>query len=695
MKRLHLSLLFLLVLHLTASEVSAQVQRLAIPPQSFSLTRDGASYDAKAYCLDRHLLISEPTDFRAVLAGDVKAVRVGNRLLTLKEAIDQNLITVKGAGVSNRPDYSKIDGTQLKFISKTNEPITINFTRTVAMGEQGSSPVNPALLTPVRKSQSLADFRKVQDEVWWSGVEESRLEALGFFGSGGVVRNPFNTRNAVQAFQRKFNLRQQNGVLDDATRVELERVERREITIFERNGFPAARSDTDVPSVADNIRAFEEFIGRPPTGKLTDELRVELDKFVIGYGPLLRQAKLVNATAALPSDPSVMKDNPDVITFQKASYYFTGEPARQNLTALMLRTTKGIEFWRMVNGGLQSRATGEEAIVEFDKTSRFIAGVSIDSKTLTVRSGIYKSGGKVSLQLGPKVIQLSQPDMEKFLSGELKHPEIDAALGRLIADDAARPRVIVYRSAFTQGRGGAGNGGSLLTQLDYKQHDPHQLALAFDHYDERYGDKFDVVVASDNERGIANLKAWPKHSAGSEIGIVIDDQFKQSTRIIDRRMEKVLEDKGIKILKVDGDPAAQTRIFLFAGHRDEAFQQLVFRLADEGWFRGGVIALAVCGGGSCNAQFNSLLISRSGARGVISYNQPIKAQAVQDVILKFTESLVKFGAPNANYQQLWRRAVDAVVDEATPNERNEVRKLRDIIIQVSTVRRKSSSSSGD
>jgi hypothetical protein len=203
-----------------------------------------------------------------------------------------------------------------------------------------------------------------------------------------------------------------------------------------------------------------------------------------------------------------------------------------------------------------------------------------------------------------------------------------------------------------------------------------------------------VIIASDIERGLTNLEQLPRLDAGSQVGLYVDGRLQRSSRII-KPIEKDVKKAGIKVLTVGGDPSAQTRIFLFAGHRDEAAQQLVLRLADEGHFRNGVVVLAVCGGGKCDAQFNSLLISRSGARAVIFYNQEIKAQAVQHVILKFSELMMDEGTPKGNYQELWRRSVDAVEREATSNERNEVKKLRDIIIQVSGVRRKPSASNAE
>lgn len=690
MKRLFLSLLFLLVLHLAAFQVLAQLQRLAIPPQSFSLTTKGISHDAKAYCLDRHLIISEPADFKAVLAGNTNAVRVGNRPpMTLRQAIAQNLIIVKGAGVRNRRNYSEIDGTQLKFISNTDEPITINFTQTVAMGEQNFSPVNPILLTSVRKSQSLEDFRTVQDEIWSKGIDESRLEALGFYGSGNVVRNTLTTRNAVRVFQRTQGL-PQTGVLQTATKNALARVEKQEIEVFERLGFRVKRSDTDVSNIVDNIRAFEGFLGLSLTGKFTDLIRAELKKFADEYESFVKQALKVNDADVLPSEPSILKDNPNVITFQK-DFFVTKDYEPINLTGVMLETSKGIEFWEMQNGSLMRRSTGEKAIIEFNNYSREITAIEIDPKSLIVRSGIYKSEDKVSLQLGAKTVDLSQSDMQQLISGNLKHPEIDAVIEKMFTDKSAKPRLIILRSPFAQGRGGdAGNGTSPLARFGYKQHDSLQLALAFDR---RYGDKVEVFIASDTERGLTNLQRLPKVSEGSQIGLYVDGNFKYSADTIEP-IRKDVETAGIKVLKVGDAPASETRIFIFAGHNDEAYQKLVLRLAEEGRFRNGVIALAVCGTG-CEAHFNSLLISKSNARAVIFYNQEINAQAVQDVLLKFAELLSKEGVPNGNYHELWRKSVDEVEKTALPSIRDEVRKLRNILIQVSSVWGKSLSSNAE
>jgi len=302
MKHFSLPLLFLIVFYLTAFQGLAQTQRLGIPPQSFSLTKKDPSHDAQAYCLDRHLTIGEPVVFKTVLSGDTQAaVRVGNQpLMSLKAAIEKGVITVKGAGVRNRPDYSRIDGTQLKFISNRDEPIQITFTQIVAMGEkENSSPVNSDLLTSVKKSLSDLEFKTVQDEIWKKGINESRLETLGFYGYGNVVRNKIATRNAIKKFQIKYKLPLQDGSLDAPTKDTLERVEQQEIETFEQLGFRRVRFDTNIRSLSDNVRAFEEFLGltskeKPATGKFTDDLRTALREFGRDYKTHIKQALFVD-----------------------------------------------------------------------------------------------------------------------------------------------------------------------------------------------------------------------------------------------------------------------------------------------------------------------------------------------------------------------------------------------------------------
>jgi hypothetical protein len=693
MKRLSISLFFLVVLQLAAYQARSQTQRLAIPPQpTFSLAGKNAFHDVKAYCLDRHWRIGEPVVFKAVLAGDTQAiVRVGDRPpMSLREAIKGNFISVHGAGLRGRRGYP-IDGTQLRFNSESDEPIQISFIRTVAMGETTLNPVNSELLNAVREWRSPSEFKTVQDAVWRVGGNESRLEALGFYGSGDVVRNSLTNVKAIKAFQREYKL-PQNGSLDNPETVKaLEQAEQQAIATFESVGFRSKNYDTDVSSVSDNIHGFEEFMGLPSTGKLTDSVRTALSQFAREYQPYVKQALLIDDPRFLLPDAEALKDTPNVITFQKG-YFETAdsvEAGKRNpllMTGVLLEYPKGIEFWQIVNGGFVKRSTGEKAFSDFDDFSSEVAAVGFNEETLTVHSGIYKNSEKVSLRLSTKRIELSQAEMKQFIVGELEHPEIDAAIKKLFIDKNARPKLIVFRSPFSQGRGGVDDGKALLNRFGYQQYDPREVVAGLTRH---YGDKVHVVIASDRERGFWNLQRVPKLKDGSQIGFYVDEKFKYSTETIGR-IDEDLKAARIKVLKVGDDPESQTRIIVFANHSDEPFRQYLLKMAADGRFRDSIIALAVCGGSSCDLEYNSLLISKSGARAVIFYNREITGQAVQDVSLKFAELLRKEGAPNGNYHELWLKSVDEVKKTATQNEQRELQKLREIIIQVSAVRQKSS-----
>jgi hypothetical protein len=680
MKRLHFFLLAFTIFYVAVPNISGQSQRLAIPATSFSLPKRGTHSDVRAYCLDRHLRIGTPVDFTEVLAGDARVVHVGNRpLMTLREAIDGQFLKVRGAGLRD-PNYSEVNGTQIRFLSTTDEPISINFTRTVALGENGSNQVEPNTLAAIRTFTSEEDFRTVQDQVWLKEIDETRLEALGFYGPGKTSRTRLATRNAVLAFQKEHGL-PRTGILNPVTKRALAEAERKQIDGFEQLGFTASLDGTAVAHVSDNIRAFETFLDRatPPTGKLSDTLRLKLDNFRRDLGPAVSQALAAHSSRALPSDTTLLTNNSDIVTFERDNFVDrNGNPL--DLTNVLVKTPQTIELLGIENGVLTRRASGEKALIELDSYLQASARIPMDSRTVTVRSGIYKPGGTIPLRIGDIKIELSPEEMQRFISGT-RNSKIDAAIDRLTSSRSTKPRVLVFRSPFSQGRSENIQGVPVLSLYGYKEQEALALARAIDR---DYGQKVDVFVGSDRTVAGANLRNIPKLNQGSQIGIYIDENFKYSTRIVEP-IRKDLRDSQIQILEVGNGPAPDTRIYVFAGHRDVAYQQLILRLADEGHFRDGIIVQAVCGG-TCDGAFNSLLISKSGARAVISHEPDINAQAVQDVLVKFAELMSKEGAPNGNYQDLWLKSVDEVERSADPALREDVRKLRRIVKQVSLSR---------
>jgi len=683
MQRLRLTAT-LLVLLLTGFQCYAQTQRLAIPAQgTFRLERRTNSHSVKAYCLDRHLVIGEPVKFQDILSGNVAArVRVGSEPpISLSEALKRDLVRIEGAGVSNRRQFSDVDGTQIRFVSNSDEVIQITIGRTLAMGESGASPVDPRLLTPVSESRSDAEFKDIQDRIWNLGIAESQLEALNFYGSGKVVRNPQTTRRAIKAFQKAAGI-PQTGVLNAETKEALRLTEQKESLPFAEAGFTPSRSDTSVASIADSIRDFESFLNLPKTGKLTESLRAELNNFKQKYRAQIQQALFIDNPIMRQPDAETLKAAPDVLTFQKGLFELKngGDSEPLSITGMLFRNSNQIEFWERVNESFVSRSMGADALTEMDSLSATIAAAGFGEDTLTVYSHLYKAGDKVRVQLGRQQLEFSESEMATFIEGKPEASKFDEAVEQFIKNRAGRARVVVFRSALSELQ--ASDNKTILNQFGYSEQDPLALSVAMQR---KYGNKAEVVLASDQERAYTNMRNVPKLKAGSQIGLYVDNKLKLSAETIEP-IKPDLETAKIKVLKVGDDATNQTRIFLFANHADEDFRQTVLKMAEDGHFKNGLIALAVCGGTGCEAQFNSLLIRKSGARAVIFYNQEITAQAVQDVLLKFAEVLKREGAPDGNnYHELWRLSVDEVMKTATPNEKVELLKLRDIIIQVSAI----------
>jgi len=268
------------------------------------------------------------------------------------------------------------------------------------------------------------------------------------------------------------------------------------------------------------------------------------------------------------------------------------------------------------------------------------------------------------------------------LAGRAGLPAIDRYLSNL-SPGTEKPAVIISRSSFFQGRGGdAGNGESPLAGFDYEQTDPIMLYKAFN---KRYGDKVDLSLANDLKLGIANLKEMPKFEKGSQMAVFVDKRRIGSYGEI-THVRNALKGAEIRLVKAGNAKTGESPIILFAGQRNENFQALVKQLAAERRFENSLVAFAVCGEG-CEVSFNSGIIRESGARAILFYDQRIHPDAVESVLLKFSELLIKEGVPDSKFQQLWRKSVEEVLKNCTPPRcnREDVEKLRDAILQLSAL----------
>jgi hypothetical protein len=111
---------------------------------------------------------------------------------------------------------------------------------------------------------------------------------------------------------------------------------------------------------------------------------------------------------------------------------------------------------------------------------------------------------------------------------------------------------------------------------------------------------------------------------------------------------------------------------------------VILKLGADGAFKDKIVALAVCGEGGEMA-FNTHLIREAGAKAVLFYDRMINAQAVESVLLEFTQLLMREGVPDGQFRSLWQRSIAQVLKHANDAEAIEVRKLSMVLFQVAKV----------
>jgi hypothetical protein len=685
MKRLSFTLLALFSILISTHAIYAQHQRLGLQPQTIKINGRGLSnaVEAEAYCLDKHLLAStKPVGYGVVLTDETTAlVTIGRRRpVSLQQAITNGDINVEGSGGRGETFASHLS---LRFTSNVNEPVTIQLLKPLAMGEKARSWVRPDVLKPLENPLKPAQAKDIQDPVWLAGINESRLQALGYhFGNADEV-SVESLKNATRAFQRSNGL-PLSGEFDPLTIKALKNEEDAAIETLTRLGFGVTRSvsETEVKSIGDALRLYQKHLGLPETGFLNNSLRAQMAEDM-RYLPQVLEVEATDLTPAAYLGSS--NSAPHVLTFQKYEKFNTVLVNTPRGPVLWVRNTEGKIYRWPERGEMKTytRRAGAEALKYLDVIAITQAINNSTPNRLILQVGIHLPGGRIPVAFGrenPFIV--TQTEMSDFLAGRAGLPAIDRYLSNL-SPGTEKPAVIISRSSFFQGRGGdAGNGESPLGGFGYEQTDPIMLYKAFN---KRYGDKVDLSLANDLRLGIANLKEMPKFEKGSQMAVYVDKRRIGSYGEI-THVKNALKGAEIRIVKAGNAKTGESPVILFAGQRNENFQALVKQLAAERRFENSLVAFAVCGEG-CEVSFNSGIIRESGARAILFYDQRIHPDAVESVLLKFSELLIKEGVPDSKFQQLWRRSVEEVLKNCTPPRcnREDVEKLRDAILQLSAL----------
>lgn len=670
MRRLLLILFSLSFLTLVTAQTFAQ-QRLGLMPDRFTLRGDGQSHEVEAFCLDRHLVQRvKPVTYGKVVAGRTAArVKVGDEpAITLQEAIDRGIVTVKGRAAPNSERFAS--QLSMTFVSNDPRPVTIELAEPVAFGlRQGW--LNPNALAPLRQPRAAYASKRRQDLVWQADTYPRRLQVLGYYEGHPHEINLPRLRAAARAFQRANGL-PETGEFDPGTKLALDRAEEKLKADFARIGVSVRPNpDTTVQDVTDVIRGYENYLGRreeEETGVLGADLRARMAADEALLNQVKAAATLGRAPSADLASPNVL---PDVMTFQ---LYRSG-------AHVITKGPRGPELWSYFNDKVLGRFTGLRAIREFDHLSLLGAAANSTEGMYVLQAGVYSPGGKIRVAFGPgPLLEFTPAEFSQFLDGAVAIPALDERMAKLTAGGAARPRVLISRSALNQGRGGdAGGGPPPLDGTGFEQIDPRRLKLA---WERRYGERFDIAIANDINLGLVNVAHPPAVTAGSQIRVYADKtRFRDYGTIATLKAD--LRDAGIEVVQAREAAPGQPGVVIITAQKNAESRAYLEQLAAERRFEGSILALASCGSGCDEFGFNSRLIRKSGARGVLFYDQNIHPEAVKQTLLKFCELLSTRGAPDGSFQRLLRQSVDELLKNPSTRMPGEVRKLRDAYIQVS------------
>jgi hypothetical protein len=180
-----------------------------------------------------------------------------------------------------------------------------------------------------------------------------------------------------------------------------------------------------------------------------------------------------------------------------------------------------------------------------------------------------------------------------------------------------------------------------------------------------------------------NIESLPKFERGSQMTVFVDGKRIGDFGMIDN-IRSQLKGASIKVVEAKKAKPSGSNVVLLAGRDTSDFRDDLLRLGAQGKSRDAFLALAKCGKNNDPA-FVSRLIKISGARAVLFYDREINSQAVEDVLLNFSQLLMSQGVPNSDFRRLWQRSIDAVVkSQAADGEyKRQVLLLKGAIIQVS------------
>ena len=700
----------------SANVTLAQCQKMAIPGGSSFEISPGSSRTVNAFCLDQaRRPPSSSTRYRNVLTQhDGSTVEFEDGLtMSLQEAIAKEKIEITGRNLNfsdlvemsehmsqsavppetiNRlrfvrqvlnslaPSDRELtegvldslftptslqlgDYTKLVLINKSSSLATFRFRKTTVVGETAES-LPGVDLSSVPLRALLKSRYEIQAELWIRQLKE-KLSVLGYYKGSIDGQQNESLSQAIRRFQKDRDLKVSDD-MDKATLETLDDTVNKIANDLSGLGFKQAKLN-------DALLSYQTHSGLPETAIYDEKLKQCIAK------DLLKKKKVLTIAESEHTASSYKGANP-------ADDEFATMDRLNDQTYVLLKHKGDTELWIVKGRDIQQRLKGEDAIELLDD----IAAKKVKSKSDINVSFLHAKSFRlddnyIGLTYGETDIRIKQDEFNKFLRGDSRTTIFDNLFGPKAKKGKDKTKVVVWRDAFVQGKGRAGEINGYY-HMSRRHIDP---LIFCKELQRRYGEYHEFYLDDEMDTGKDNAQNIPEIATDQGIGIYLGEKtdFEVKDFGVIEQTRNILA-KSSRIQVMEGfSPFVGKNVIVITGHKDDAgkFYKYVETLSRNGCLEGKLVVLFSCYRQG-DENFNSLMITNdSGARAILFFSQEIDPQAVYEVLVSLEQKLEKAREKPADFKSLMDECIDASKsrNQHEPDLQKEIEKIRDGIIQVS------------
>ena len=662
----------------------AQGQRMAIAPSGPITIGPGREVSVPSYCLDEFRDPPSNTPLPFVLTPEANAtVKIGDKSLTLQEAIQQGILTVTGGDW-----YSRIS-----IVSNVSSEMQVGFAGPVVLSE-ALEPLKGLQLNNVRTPRANETQYMVQHAVWADnkqlldailrqlmpqarGDVESRyysyldnkvgdlsqphaaamsllfgndvtaiqqdLKGLGLYAGAVDGIDGANTQAAVKAFQLASGL-PQTGLITPQLKSE---IERRALASI---GFKAENLETAV-------RQFQQYSKLNVTGTLDSKTRASLSSD-LGYLRFLLQA-----TSPKRTTRDIFARNQ--ILVQRAA----GETI-----AVMPHELPTLKAWVISDREVKARLTGDAVFEKLDESLRKeISTRSLANSTVTFlhAGSIANQSGTSTIQFGQSSVPLTVDQLKQLLASDSQPL---AALDKLFPDRSTagnRQKVLIVRDAIREMSSDRAtpDGTSRYWSAGLSKYygfgdrlrpDPRKLLVALRERYGKYG--YDFFLDGAMDPSVQNVESLPHVSGPGDVAIYIaPESFSVTDRGVVNQIKSVVNQHSIRVVEKI-EPVAEQSIIAISAHKGSDLIDYLEELGRKDCLRGKFVVLFSCFGPEDEAII-SRLIAKHGAKAVYAFPHRLDVQAVADVMAEFVQLTGSLNGRTVTVDQLIRESIEKAASD--------------------------------